>query len=192
MSKFSKNINMANYGNQNGGSAATSKKLSSSEYNTVYRRKSSPHTMKKWIEYNKKEYGDEITALKEIINKQVLDAGNSDTFTSDMLVALISGRKITPKMENAINNIIIRNSPEEMTKRNDWVEKVVPKMIMVREMISDTSWTSGYRGETHNFINSVIEQAKSRKTLSKKQMEAVSKVYLKCKKNIDKNKKKRK
>jgi hypothetical protein len=189
MSKFSKNINMANYGNQNGGSAATSKKLSSSEYNTVYRRKSSPHTMKKWIEYNKKEYGDEITALKEIINKQVLDAGNSDTFTSDMLVALISGRKITPKMENAINNIIIRNSPEEMTKRNDWVEKVVPKMIMVREMISDTSWTSGYRGETHNFINSVIEQAKSRKTLSKRQMEAVSKVYLKCKKNIDKNKK---
>ena len=192
MSKFSKNINMANYGNQNGGSAATRKKLSSSEYNTVYRRKSSPHTMKKWIEYNKKEYGDEITALKEIINKQVLDAGNSDTFTSDMLVALISGRKITPKMENAINNIIIRNSPEEMNKRNDWVERVVPKIIMVREMISDTSWTTGYRGETYNFLNSVIEQAKSRKTLSKKQMEAVSKVYLKCKKNIDKNKKKRK
>tara|TARA_Y100000310_G_scaffold289606_1_gene316130 strand:+ start:111 stop:689 length:579 start_codon:yes stop_codon:yes gene_type:complete len=192
MSKFSKNINMANYGNQNGGSAATRKKLSSSEYNTVYRRKSSPHTMKKWIEYNKKEYGDEITALKEIVNKQVLDAGNSDTFTSDMLVALISGRKITPKMENAINNIIIRNSPEEMNKRNDWVERVVPKIIMVREMISDTSWTTGYRGETHNFINSVIEQAKSRKTLSKKQMEAVNKVYLKCKKNIDKNKKKRK
>ena len=192
MSKFSKNINMANYGNQNGGSAATRKKLSSSEYNTVYRRKSSPHTMKKWIEYNKKEYGVQITALKEIINKQVLDAGNSDTFTSDMLVALISGRKITPKMENAINNIIIRNSPEEMNKRNDWVERVVPKIIMVREMISDTSWTTGYRGETHNFINSVIEQAKSRKTLSKKQMEAVNKVYLKCKKNIDKNKKKRK
>ena len=56
MSKFSKNINMANYGNQNGGSAAARKKLSPSEYNTVYRRKSSPHTMKKWIEYNKKEY----------------------------------------------------------------------------------------------------------------------------------------
>ena len=180
---------MANYGNQNGGSAATRKKLSSSEYNTVYRRKSSPHTMKKWIEYNKKEYGVQIIALKEIVNKQVLDAGNSDTFTSDMLVALISGRKITPKMENAINNIIIRNSPEEMNKRNDWVERVVPKIIMVREMISDTSWTTGYRGETHNFINSVIEQAKSRKTLSKKQMEAVNKVYLKCKKNIDKNKK---
>jgi hypothetical protein len=189
MSKFSKNINMANYGNQNGGSAATRKKLTSSEYNTVYRRKSSPHTMKKWIEYNKKEYGVQIIALKEIVNKQVLDNGSSDTFTSDMLVALIGGRKITPKMEDAIDNIIKRNTPEEQFKRNDWVERVVPKIIMVREMISDTSWTTGYRGETHNFINSVIEQAKSRKTLSKKQMEAVNKVYLKCKKNIDKNKK---
>ena len=192
MSKFSKNINMANYGNQNGGSAAARKKLSPSEYNTVYRRKSSPHTMKKWIEYNKKEYGVQILVLKEIVNKQVLDNGNSDTFTSDMLVALISGRKITPKMENAINNIIKRNLPEEQFKRDEWVEKVVPKMMMVQNMLTETTWTKGYRGDAHNFLNSIIKQAKSRKTLSKKQMEAVSKLYVRVKKNIDKNKKKRK
>ena len=189
MSKFSKNINMVNYGNKNGGSASTRKKLSSSEYNTVYRRKPSPSNRNKWIEHNKKEYGVHIIALKEIINNQVLDAGNSDTFTSDMLVALVSGRKITPKMENAIDNIIKRNSPEEQFKRSEWVEKVVPKMIMVREMISDTNWTKGYRGSAHSFMNSIIKQAKSRKTLSKKQMEAVSKLYVRIKKNIDKNKK---
>ena len=189
MSKFSKNINMVNYGNKNGGSASTRKKLSSSEYNTVYRRKPSPSNRNKWVEHNKKEYGVQIIALKEIINNQVLDAGNSDTFTSDMLVALVSGRKITPKMENAIDNIIKRNSPEEQFKRSEWVEKVVPKMIMVREMISDTNWTKGYRGSAHSFMNSIIEQAKSRKTLSKKQMEAVSKLYVRIKKNIDKNKK---
>ena len=180
---------MVNYGNKNGGSASTRKKLSSSEYNTVYRRKPSPSNRNKWVEHNKKEYGVQIIALKEIINNQVLDAGNSDTFTSDMLVALVSGRKITPKMENAIDNIIKRNSPEEQFKRSEWVEKVVPKMIMVREMISDTNWTKGYRGSAHSFINSIIEQAKSRKTLSKKQMEAVSKLYVRIKKNIDKNKK---
>ena len=146
-------------------------------------------TRQEYIDNNKKVFSSQIKSLKDIINQQVIDSGSSDEFISNMLVALISGRKITFKMENAIDNIVKRNSPEEMTKRNDWVEKVVPKMIMVREMISDTSWTSGYRGETHNFINSVIEQAKSRKTLSKRQMEAVSKVYLKCKKNIDKNKK---
>ena len=151
-----------------------------------------PTNSNKWIEHNKKEFGVQIIALKEIINNQVVATGNSDTFTSDMLVALIGGRKITPKMENAIDNIIKRNTPEEQFKRDYWVEKVVPKMIMVREMISDTNWTKGYRGNAHSFINSIIEQAKSRKTLSKKQMEAVSKLYVRVKKNIDKNKKKRK
>ena len=73
----------------------------------------------KWIEHNKKEYGVQILALKEIINKQVEASGNSDTFTSDMLVALISGRKITPKMENAIDNIIKKNTPEEQFKRDE-------------------------------------------------------------------------
>ena len=65
-----------------------------------------PTNSNKWIEHNKKEFGVQIIALKEIINKQVEGCGKSDEFTSDMLVALISGRKITPKMENAIDNII--------------------------------------------------------------------------------------
>ncbi len=150
----------------------------------------SSKTRQEYIDNNKKRFSSQIKSLKEIINKQVEGCGSSDEFTSNMLVALISGRKITPKMENAIDNIIKRNSPEEMAKRDEWVEKVVPKMIMVREMISDTNWTKGYRGNAHSFINSIIEQAKSRKTLSKKQMEAVNKLYLKVKKNVEKNKKK--
>ena len=140
----------------------------------------------KWVEHNKKEFGVQIIALKEVINKQVEACGKSDEFTSDMLVALISGRKITTKMEGAINNIIKRNSPEEQFKRDEWVEKVVPKMVMVKEMISETNWTEGYRGSSYQFMNSIIKQAKSRKTLSKKQMEAVSNMYIRIKKNIDK------
>ena len=145
-----------------------------------------PKYTNKWVEHNKKEFGVQIVTLKKIINEQVKSCGKSDEFTSDMLVALISGRKITPKMENAIDNIIKRNSPEEQFKRDEWVEKVVPKMIMVREMIAQTSWTDGYRSGSYRFINSVIDQAKARKSLSQKQMEAVSNLYLKVKKNIDK------
>ena len=104
-----------------------------------------PTNSNKWIEHNKKEFGVQIIALKEIINNQVVATGNSDTFTSDMLVALIGGRKITPKMENAIDNIIKRNTPEEQFKRDYWVEKVVPKMIMVKEMIAQTDWRNSYR-----------------------------------------------
>ena len=140
----------------------------------------------KWVEHNRQEFGVQIIALKEIINKQVEACGKSDEFTSDMLVALVSGRKITPKMEDAINKIIKRNSPEEQFKRDEWVEKVVPKMMMVKEMISETNWTKSYRSGSYRFMNSIIEQAKSRKSLSKKQMEAVSNFYLRVKKNIDK------
>ena len=39
-------------------------------------------------------------------------------------------------------------------------------------------------------LESIIKQAKNRKTLSKKQMEAVSKMYARIKKNIEKNKNK--
>ena len=144
--------------------------------------------LNKWAEHNKKEFGVQIVTLKKIINEQVKACGKSDEFTSDMLVALISGRKITEKMLAAIDNIIKRNSPEEQFKRDEWVEKVVPKMIMVREMIAQTSWTDGYRSGSYRFINSVIDQAKARKSLSQKQMEAVSNLYLKVKKNIDKQK----
>ena len=149
-----------------------------------------PKHTNKWVELNKKQYATQIKALKEIINGQVVNGGSSDEFTSSMMVALVSGRKITPKMENAINNIIKRNSPEELSKRNEWVEKVVPKMMMVKEMISETTWTKAYSHGAWGFMDSVIKQAKSRKTLSKKQMEAVNKLYLKVKKNIEKNKKK--
>ena len=147
-----------------------------------------PKYTNKWVEHNKKEFGVQIVTLKKIINEQVKACGKSDEFTSDMLVALISGRKITEKMLAAIDNIIKRNSPEEQFKRDEWVEKVVPKMIMVREMIAQTSWTDGYRSGSYRFINSVIDQAKARKSLSQKQMEAVSNLYLKVKKNIDKQK----
>ena len=142
--------------------------------------------MNKWIEHNKKEFGVQIIALKKIIENQVRAGSRADDFTSDMLVAMQSGRKITPKMENAIDNIIKRNSPEEQFKRDEWVEKVVPKMLMVNEMISQTDWTKGYKGSTHYFMNSIIEQAKAKKSLSKKQMEAVAALYTKIKKNIEK------
>ncbi len=143
-----------------------------------------------WVEHNKKEFGVQIQELQKIIESQVLATGNSDEFTSDMLVALKTGRKITPKMEAAIDKIIRVNSPDEMLKREEWVDRVVPKLMMVSNLISDTSWDEGYKGNTHRFMNSLIKQAKSRKTLSKKQMESASSIYARVKKNIEKNEKK--
>ena len=146
--------------------------------------------MDKWIERNKKEYGVQIVELKKIIERQVLDTGDSDQFASDMYVALISGRKITPKMEAAIDRLIKANSPEELFKREEWVNKVVPKLMMVTGLITNTDWKDSYKADSHRFINSLIKCAKSRKTLSRKQMDAATRVYLRAKKNTEKNEKK--
>tara|TARA_R110000851_G_C12623601_1_gene516889 strand:+ start:48 stop:491 length:444 start_codon:yes stop_codon:yes gene_type:complete len=143
--------------------------------------------MNKWVEKNEKEFGVQLIELKKIIERQVLATGNSDQFTSDMLVAIKTGRKITPKMEAAINKIIRVNSPDEMLKREEWVQKVVPKLMMVENLIDDTNWTEDYKVNTARFVSSIIKQAKSRKTLSKKQMESVSNVYARVKKNIEKS-----
>ena len=141
----------------------------------------------RWVEHNKKEFGVQIIALKKIIEEQVRAGTKSDGFTSDMLVAMQSGRKITPKMEDAINNIIKRNTPEELYKRDDWLATVLPKLIMVKEQIKYTDWTDEYSSGSVNLMESIIKQAKSRKTLSEKQMLAVSKLYVRIKKNIKKN-----
>ena len=141
-----------------------------------------------WAEKNKQEYGVQIIELKKIIERQVLDSGSSDEFASDMYVALISGRKITPKMEAAIDRIIKAHSPDELLKREEWVNKVVSKLMMVENLIKDTSWTEDYKVNTVRFISSLIKQAKSRKTLSKKQMDSATSIYLRTKKNVEKNK----
>ena len=145
--------------------------------------------MNNWIERNKEEYGVQIIELKKIIERQVLDTGSSDEFTSDMYVALMSGRKITPKMESAIDKIIKVNSPDEMLKREEWVNKVVPKLMMVEDLIGNTSWTEDYKVNTKRFVSSLIKQARSRKTLSKKQMDSAASIYARVKKNINKSEK---
>ena len=146
--------------------------------------------MNKWIEFNKKQFGSRIVALENIIKTQVKASGKSDQFTSDMLVALKSGRKITHKMEKAINRIVKRNSPEEMSKRVQWVESVVPKMLMVNNLIGDTNWSDGYKRSKEYFLGSIMKQATNNMRLSKKQMDAVNGIYKQAVNNIKKNKNK--
>ena len=57
---------------------------------------------------------------------------------------------------------------------------------MVKEQIDFTSWSNEYKTGSVNFMKSIIKQAKGRKSLSKKQMESVSKMYARIKNNINK------
>ena len=141
----------------------------------------------KWIEHNSKLYGDKIKSLKEIANRQIEKSGSTDQFTSDMLLALISGRRITDKMVACIDNIIERDNPKYQAERYKWLESVVPKINLVIDSVEKTSWTSGYKRNTTSFLKDISKQAKGRMSLSTKQMDAVNKVYKKIIKNIEKS-----
>lgn len=144
--------------------------------------------MTNWVKHNTEKYKSEIKSLVEIINTQTKAGIPVNQFTADMLLAMRSGRKITYKMEQAINNIIKRNQPEFIETRNKWVMSVVPKIDLVIERLKYTSWTEGYRANSLHFLKSIRNQAKSRMTLSDKQMSAVTKLYKRIEKNIEKSK----
>jgi len=144
--------------------------------------------MTNWVKHNTEKYKSEIKSLVEIINTQTKAGIPVNQFTADMLLAMRSGRRITDKMEQAINNIIKRNQPEFIETRNKWVMSVVPKIDLVIERLKYTSWTEGYRANSLHFLKSIRNQAKSRMTLSDKQMSAVTKLYKRIEKNIEKSK----
>tara|TARA_R110000824_G_scaffold134886_1_gene297884 strand:- start:134 stop:583 length:450 start_codon:yes stop_codon:yes gene_type:complete len=138
------------------------------------------------VKYNKTQFYSEIKSLSEIINTQTKSKRVVDSFTADMLLAMRSGRHITDKMLFAIHNIIKRNNPEFLKTRDEWVMSVIPKINLIISQVEYTDWTKGYKFGVLSFLESVRNQAKSRMTLSKKQMLALNKMHKKIEKNIEK------
>ena len=148
---------------------------------------------KKWVEHNKKEFGVQIIELKKIINKQVESCGSSDEFTSSMLVALVSGRKITPKMESAITKIVKSYAktlnPEYRKERSDWTENTIAKLNMIKRRLDECNYTRSYTADKLWFLESIEKQVYSRGKLSSKQRKALNKMYTQFTKKIGKNEK---
>ena len=101
-----------------------------------------------------------------------------------MYNALVSGRNITPKMEESIKKIIKSNSPEHRREREPWLNAVLPKMTEIKELINSTTWTRSYKAGANGFIDSLIRQANSSLRLSENQMLAANKMYIKAKKRL--------
>ena len=138
-------------------------------------RKPKPETMKKNRETYRKQYKDEILWLKTNL-KKLTESKNK--FLIDMYTILISGsRKITPKMESAIINGIIKckNSPlynEEL--RKDAEERLKP----ILEKIAMVETLAEQKGEKAiDFIKNVKNYVKTNHRVTKKQMDSLNKVY---------------
>ena len=144
-----------------------------------YYKKPNPKKVKEWIANNKKLYSNEIKELEFIIK-----TSEKNEFTFSMYNALVTGRKITPKMLESIERIIKLNSPEHRRKREPWLNTVLPKMSEIKEIINSTTWTSSYKAGAIGFIDSLVRQANRNLRLYENQMLAANKMYIKAKKRL--------
>ncbi len=131
--------------------------------------------------YNKKTYNKEYKELKFLVETK-----KADDFTVDMYVAIISGRKITPKMLKAIHNIMERSSPEELEKKRLETGRLLFKLSLVKEALNKANYHDTYVWRSEDFLDSIEKQIRDRGTLSPKQKLALNKMYKRFRKKSEK------
>ena len=145
-------------------------------------KKPKPETMKKNRETYAELYKEEIKWLKD--NLQTLTE-TKNSFMIEMYTILITGgRKITPKMANAIMNGIKRcqNNPKFnpvlQTEAEAKLKPIMEKIAMVERLAESKN------DKALGFIQNVKEYVKNNYRVTKKQMEALNKVYKRCSEDL--------
>ena len=159
----------------------TEKSLRELNMNKFY-RKPLPETMKKNRETYTKLYPNEIKWLKD--NLQTLTE-TKNKFMIEMYTILITGgRKITPKMANAIMNGIKRcqNNPKFnpvlQIEAEAKLKPILEKIAMVEKLAESKN------DKALGFIQNVREYVTNNYRVTKKQMEALNKVYKRCSEDL--------
>ena len=156
-----------------------------------------PTEMEKKIKRNEILFGKRIKQLKHIIaDDSYIPKGSTDSyheFIFSMWQALVTGRKITPKMESAITKIVKAYTktlnPEYKKKKLDYIENTISKLNMVKRKLEECNYTTGYKNEKLYFLESIEKQVYSRGSLSIKQRKALNGMYTQFIKKIEKNEK---
>ena len=145
-------------------------------------RKPKPETMKKNREIARTQYKEEMEWLKD--NLETLTK-IKNKFMIDMYTVLITGsRKITPKMAEAIKNSIERckNNPKFnpllQTEAKAKLQPILEKIAMVERLAESKN------DKALGFIQNVKEYVKNNYRVTKKQMEALNKVYKRCSEDL--------
>ena len=146
-------------------------------YNPFY-KKPKPETVQKNREEYAKLYKDEIKWFGE--NLHVL-VETKNKFMIEMANILVTGnRKITPKMADAIKNGVQRCkssprfNPELQTEAEAKLQPILEKIAIV-ERLAESKNDKGLE-----FIQNVKQYVKTNYRVTKKQMEALNKVYKRC------------
>ena len=140
--------------------------------------KPKPETMKKNREVYVDVFEKEIKWLKS--NLQTLTL-TKNKFMIDMYTILITGnRKITPKMADAIKNGVQRCkssprfNPELQTEAEAKLKPILEKIAIVERLAESKN------DKALEFIQNVKQYVKTNYRVTKKQMEALNKVYKRC------------
>ena len=133
-------------------------------------------------EYNKKTYNKEYKELKFLVETK-----KANDFIISMYVAIISGRKITPKMLNAIHNIMKTNSPAELEKKRLETERLLSKLNLVKESLHKANYHETYVYRSEDFLDSIEKQIRDRGSLSPKQKLALNNMYKRFNKKVINN-----
>ena len=150
------------------------------------------------IDKNKELFGRRIEQLKVIVeDESYIPRGSSNgyhDFVKSMYLALISGRKITPKMESAITKIVKSYAktlnPEYRKEKLDYTENTIAKLNMIKRRLDECNYTTSYKVDKLWFLESIEKQVYSRGSLSIKQRKALNKMYLQFEKKLKKSEKK--
>jgi len=156
----------------------------------------------KQVNQNQKLFGRRIEQLKVIIEDDTfIPKGSTNSyheFIFSMYQALVSGRKITPKMESAITKIVKayakrlkeNNDPKIQKQKLDYVENTIAKLNMIKRRLDECNYTTSYKVDKLWFLESIEKQVYSRGSLSIKQRKALNKMYTQFTKRIEKSEKK--
>ena len=142
---------------------------------------------KETIVNRKKEFSEKFSnEIKEL--RRIIHTCPRDEFVLSMYNVLNSGeRPFTEKMYYSVQKIIRNSTPDKLKKKEEKINSIVGKLMMVKEMIEVVDGgriATGY--SAYGFIMDIKDQAEKRMGLSRKQMEAVNKVYKKYKGKYDK------
>ena len=143
-----------------------------------YFKKPKPETIAKRILENKETYTFQIVELKKLVNDK-----DQSKFVRDMYQALVTGRKITPKMLDSINNIVKRNQPVEREKKRLRKERTRRKLQFLYDKLVEVR-SNQY---PQKVVLSMMENTHKWGRLTKKQMEFVNTIFEKNIKKSEKN-----
>jgi hypothetical protein len=148
--------------------------------------------MRGMIDKNKELFGRRIKQLQVIIeDESFIPNGSTNSyheFILSMYRALITGRKITPKMESSITKIVKSYSktlnPEYRKQKLDYTENTVAKINMIKRRLDECNYTRSYTADKLYFLESIERQVYSRGSLSIKQRKALNKMFIQFEKKL--------